>query len=127
MLDCCVLHTLGGAATTKQILDSPNGGKQLQALMADVLIDLSQNPCRKAFSNHGNAKCLTTSTTLYSFARDRIITGFEKMLLQGHSQGLRVPASMADRELGELAGQGISLPSLGLVVVSLLCSTGLGR
>lgn len=126
IMDATTIEILGGAAKTRQILSGPSPAMTIRRAMSHVLLDVSQNPCRKAFSSScGIAKCLTTATTLYSFSRDRAVLSFEKMLLQGHSMSLRVPDSMSDKALNNLAGMGISLPSLGAIIVALMCSTGL--
>lgn len=120
ILNCVALHFLGGASKAEEVLSRPSAKAEVVTCLADVVVDVSQNPCRRAFSNKdGNAKCLTTSSILYSFGKDRVLVAFEKMLLQGHSLALKIPSQMNNRSLQELAGQGISLPTLGLIMVAL--------
>ena len=128
LLDCVCMQVCGGARETERILSlSPEMARnKILDLMKDVVLDVSQNPGRRAFSNRlGMAKCLTTSSILYSYRLDRVIFPFEKMLWQGHSVVTKIPSSMSNRELDDLAGIGIQLPSLGLLVVALMSTTGL--
>ena len=63
ILDCAILEVLGGAAKVSSL--SP---EEITSCMDGTLVDVSQNPCRKSFSNQGGqAKCMTTSSSLYSF------------------------------------------------------------
>lgn len=126
ILDCVALHFLGGAKRAEEILSKSNARDLIVGTLQHAVVDLSQNPIRRAFSDiDGTAKCLTTSSVLYSFSRDRILLPFEKMLLQGHSMTLKIPRSMPNKCLNELAGMGISLPTLGLIFVAMMNSTGL--
>ena len=98
--------------------------QELDEACADLFTDLSQNPARKAFSNQaGVSKCLTSSSVLYTHARDRVVLPLEMMFFQGHTQELKVPRDFSQKALKDLAGQGICLPCLGLIVYCLL-STG---
>ena len=128
LLDCVCMHVCGGAHETQRILNlSPEMARStILDKMEDVILDVSQNPSRRAFSNRcGMAKCLTTSSLLYSYRLDRVILPFEKMMWQGHSLVTKIPTSMSSKELDELAGIGIQLPSLGLLIVALMSTTGL--
>ena len=94
--------------------------------LQDAFVDVSQNPVRRAFINQkGEIKCLHTNTQLYSFDRDGVIIPFEHMLLQGHSQSMMVPTSMSSKDLQALSGMGICLPCIGLVLISMMATTGL--
>ena len=126
IMDCVAIEVLGGASRAKLILDTPNSSTIIKNSLAHIVVDLSQNPSRRAFSSfRGISKCLTTSSILYAFARDRRVTGFEKMLIQGHPESIQIPDSMTEKSLNNLAGMGICLPSLGAIVVAMMCSTGL--
>lgn len=126
MLDCVAIASLGGASAAKAVMKSKNAEKIIAAALEDVYIDVSQNPCRRPFSNsQGIMKCLTTSTILYSFRRDGLVLPFELMLLQGHGLDTRIPASLSQRQLHDLAGMGICLPCMGIVFLSMMLTVGL--
>lgn len=117
-----------GTEETKKIMKKPlhEREKILTSALADTVVDLSQNPQRRAYSNAaGVAKCMCTGSVLYSYALDRLIIPFERMILQGHSQALSIPSSMTPKSLQELAAMGIFLPSLGHIIMALLVSTGI--
>lgn len=124
LLDCTTICVLGGAQATHKVLQASNARELIQECMQDIVIDVSQNASRKAFTNAaGFAKCLHTATCLYSFAQDRVILPMELMLLQGHSMDLQVPHQMRPAQLHDLAGMGICLPCLGVIITSLLLTT----
>ena len=126
ILDCVAIEVLGGASRAQSVLNLPNSDVVIRKELAHMVVDVSQNPSRRAFSNfHGISKCLTTASTLYAFSRDRRVTGFEKMLIQGHPESIKIPESMTERSLNNLAGMGICLPSLGCIIVAMMCTTGL--
>ena len=81
-----------------------------------VLVDLSQNPVRRCFTKNGKTPCLTTSSMIYSFSRDSALLPLEHMLLQGHRRTISIPDQMSGKQLKELAGEGMSLPCLALLV-----------
>lgn len=125
ILDCVAIEKLGGAKLAAEALKSPSAQQILMAAVEDVFVDVSQNPCRRAFtSSEGLSKCLHTATSLYSFQRDGVILPFELMQFQGHGLDIEIPTSMRQKELKDLAGQGICLPCLGLVVTALLITVG---
>ena len=66
-----------------------------QELLKHVFCDISQNPkFRSCTGNDGVTGCLTTSTLLYSYGKDRMVLPFELMLFQGHRRGLKIPQDM---------------------------------
>ena len=95
-----------------------------EAMVAELFVDVSQNPCRKAFTNPSNkvSKCLTTSSSLYSCGKDRVVLPLELLFFQGHNADLQIPADMKQDALKELAGEGICLPCLATLVVALVGS-----
>lgn len=128
ILDLVTIETLGGAAATCKILKTKNAKEVIEEKMSNIFCDISQNPVRRAFSNSaGVGKCLHTASILYSFQKDRVVLPFEKLIFMGHRLDLIIPPALTERECNDLAGQGISLPSLGLVILSLWCTTGLGQ
>lgn len=122
ILDCVTMDILGGFAKTQAVLARADRESAIEEAMQSVFVDVSQNPVRRCFSSDGVAKCQTTSSIIYSFARDRVITPYEQMLLQGHSRNMKLPDTMRQRDVSDLAGMGIFLPCLGLCVVAMLCS-----
>ncbi len=126
MLDATCVEILGGARKTAEILAGPQPARYIESAMRDILIDVSQNPCRRPFSqSDGLARCLHTATALYSFRLDRIVLPFELMLLQGHTESLLVPEGMRPKQLHDLAAVGIHLPSLAIIFTALMISLGL--
>ena len=122
ILDCVTMAVLGGAERTEKALRFQDAEARIRGAMKDIVVDLSQNPVRRAYTTRtGNMKCMTTSSLLYTFERDSVVWPVEKMLLQGHSKELKFPDRMTDRELSDLAGMGMCLPSLGLIFVSIAC------
>ena len=94
--------------------------------MKDVMLDYSQNPFRRAFTNScGRNYTLTTSTTLYHFGRDRILLPPEYMRMQGWDSTMVVPGDMTATELRVLAGEGMALPCLASVLYGIYLVKGL--
>ena len=90
---------------------------EIQQALGHVYVDISQNHGRRPFTNDaGITGTLTTSTLLYSYARDGMILPFELLLLHGHSRTLQVPDSVKGTSLKSLAGEGMSLPCIGSVL-----------
>ena len=95
-------------------------------ILEHVYCDVSQNPKFKSCTNqHGITGCLATSTTLYSFGRDRLVLPFELALLQGHRRGIKFPQAMTSSQIRDLMGEGMSLPCLGTVVWCAYITKGL--
>ena len=121
ILDCVAIEVLGGPTKVAVMKDH-----EICKGLENTLVDVSQNPIRRAFTNQkGEAKCLHTNTVLYSFHRDGVVLPFEQMLLLGHSRSLQIPACMKDKDLQSLSGMGICLPCIGLVLTSMMVTTGL--
>ena len=126
ILDTVAIHVLGGAAAAARALAMPTRVQFIEAAMRNTIVDISQNPIRRAFSNSsGEAKCLTTSSTLYSYRRDSLMLPLEKLFVQGHGRDTQIPDSMTCNALEELAGMGISLPCLATLLIGVALSTGL--
>ena len=127
VLELAVLQTLG---TPDRIAKGKKNQKWLkeQVIAADLVVDISQNPVRKAFTKNGKWPCLTTSSQLYSFARDSMLLPIEHLLLQGHRRSVHVPRSMSvkgQQHIKDLAGEGMSLPCLGLLIWCMVSIKGL--
>ena len=96
-----------------------------RAILQNTILDLSQSHDRRPFSGEtGPVRTLTTSSLLYSFRENRILRPLEHLCLQGYPRSVSVPESFSDRDTRVLAGEAMSLPSLGLVVWSLLVLKG---
>ena len=119
--DLAVLQYLGVETAAR----SMNNLEDQTNLLSDLFVDLSQNPCRKAFTNQqGFTKCLTTASALYSFQKDRAVLPLELLLFQGHTKELKIPATMSPDAVRSLAGEGIALPCLATLLVAMI-GTGL--
>ena len=122
MIELAAIFHLGSekASAFMQLKQQP---ALLQRELAEVYVDVSQNPCRRPWTNlAGISKCLTTSSQIYSFKRDGVVLPLELMGWQGHRHALSLGSDMMPQDLKELAGQGISLPCLAVVIVSLAAS-----
>ena len=107
MLDAVVWAKLGKPAKRMSF-------QQKQQALLHVYVDVSQNPCRRPFSNSQDVcGTMTTSSLFYSFARDDLVLPFEMLLWHGHSRALVVPAGVTGSQIKSLAGEGMSLPCLG--------------
>ena len=112
LLDCAAMQCL---SSKKMRLT------HLHAATAEVLVDVSQSHTRRPLSNPvtGVAHTLTTSSQLYSFKQERVLDGIEHLLLQGYPKDLRVPDSVSESDLRTMAGEGIALPCMSMVIWSL--------
>lgn len=124
ILNMVVASKLEGFYTTDR--------RTIQKAIQDTIVDISQNPIRRAFTpNHGVQHCLCTSASLIHLGLQRCILPAELMLWQGHnSSKLKYPAgseAMSSRQARNLAGEGMFLPSLGVVVWCLLLTGSLGQ
>ena len=126
ILNCLCMEVLGGAKATLKLMQKDDFYSVVKAKMSGYICDLSQNPCRHAYTNaEGINKCMTTSSILYSFDRDRVILPLEMMLIQGHKDSLRIPPSTSPSELHDLAAMGISLPNLACILLAIWLQLGL--
>eukprot|EP00439_Symbiodinium_sp_Y106_P004704 s9218_g1.t1 len=126
IIDCVTMQVLGGAEASQRILQREDRIEVVERVMADVLVDVSQNPIRRAYSKRaGLARCMHTASQLFSFRRGGLVLPVEKMFLLGRARDLRIPSSMTVRDLSNLAGMGICLPCLGLIVLSMATTCGL--
>jgi hypothetical protein len=53
---------------------------------------------------------------IYAFSRDSLLVPLEHMLLQGHKRTISIPDQMSGKQVKELAGEGMSLPWLALII-----------
>ena len=132
ILDLAVLQKAvsthqGCAEAAVQDLKKLGTAKSLKTFMSDVYADVSQNPCRQPWTNRfGVSKCLTTSTHMYAFARDRIVLPLELLFLQGHTREVRIPSGMSQNSIRNLAGEGMNLACLGSLLYCLRLTDMLG-
>ena len=118
VLDLAAIAHMGGGVKAAEVCRL--GAGAVREACAGLFTDTSQNPCRKCWTHAGINKCLTTSTELYCHARDRVCLPIEKLFFQGHDLNrLKLPAGVRQTVLHELAGEGICLPSLGLIIYAL--------
>lgn len=102
--------------------------KVLKHTLKNVYVDVSQSLPRRTWTDQsGKNRTQCASSLLYSFDRDSIICGREMMMLQCQPASLSVPPGVKDSCLGQLAGEGMSVPCLGHVIWSLMLSTGFCR
>ncbi len=114
IVDLAAMQAVGG--TPEMVVKAKKDGPFLRKKLSDLVLDVSQNPDRHAYTKNGKFPCLTTSSFLYWYHRDGILVPLEHMLLQGHRRTLEIPDTMTPRLLRQLAGEGMSLPCLGLLV-----------
>ena len=71
--------------------------KLIQKAISGVVVDVSQNPCRRNYTNsEGMAHTLTTSTELVHLERCSAVHPRELMFLQGHNPNeTRFPSRMS--------------------------------
>lgn len=91
-----------------------------------TIVDVSQNPSRKAFTGKSGVNhTLCSSTIQVHMGLQRQITPREMMFQQGHSPVRTVfPKSMPMTSLRKLAGQGMALPCVGTCLWSMFLAKG---
>lgn len=96
------------------------GSTELRQACAELFTDTSQNPARFPHtSDEGLARCLTSSSIVYSYHADRLVLPLEHMLWQGHEMEVKIPEGMSQKNLRDVAGQGMHLPCLACLVAVL--------
>ena len=89
----------------------------VRSLMDGKFIDVSQGVKRGTHSNKsGFVRTFTTSTILYDFSRDVVLSGYEMLLLHGFPREFVVPDGIPETEVRKVAGDGMSIPSLAAVI-----------
>ena len=120
-LDLAVTSYLKGKNELTEASSYDSGA--LQAACRELFTDVSQNPCRKAFTSVKQVgKCLTTSSLVYAHAFDRTVLPIEQFIWQGYSLNVQLPSTMKQRALKELSAEGMFLPCLALIVQALRLS-----
>lgn len=114
LIDCVV-------AARMKALDL--SAKDIEPEMSRIFLDVSQSLQRNAYS-YGDGdrkvhKCLTTSSSLYSFSSDRLITPVELLAFQGFPKSIKIPHSISGNDLKTFVGESMSLPCLATVIWAL--------
>ena len=124
ILDLAVIARLG-AAECLRILKLPpaRAVASISERLSDVYVDISQNPNRRCWTGRdGTSKCRTTSSRIYSYRRQGLVLPLEQLYWQGHSRSVKIPHDTPQSSIRDLSGEGICLPALGSIIVSLLLS-----
>ena len=109
ILDATVIRLLGGQQNVKK--------SHLKEKVKGKYVDVSQALNRNTCTNEaGISRTQTTSTVLYSFERDRVLVGKEMLMLQGQKQQFKIPQGVQDSVVKELAGEGMSVPCVGMML-----------
>ena len=119
LLDCIAMQQM---RTKRARVGSSISERDVAEHLSHVVADLSQSHKRRPFNRGPVVRTLTTSSSLWTFAQQRFLTAREHLLLQGYSQATVLPAQMKETDLRHIAGEGISLPPLALVVWSIFLS-----
>ena len=119
------LIDLTAVLACKQAKVSHQDPAKMKEALKDTLLDYSQSHSRMTFSNSdGVAKCLCTSSELYSYRLDRTLVPFEHLLLQGHHCRTTVPECFGATNMRKMSGESIALPCLGTLIWALHVSVG---
>ena len=116
LMDLVALQTVLGSQCRNPIQKALRHPQWMKDQLGKVFVDLSQNPVRRCFTKRGKTPCLTTSSMIYAFSRDSLLVPLEHMLLQGHKRTISIPDQMSGKQVRELAGEGMSLPCLALII-----------
>ena len=118
ILDAVAFEKLGAAGLSMNF-------KERRTALSNVFCDVSQNPMFRTFTNSvGITGCLSTSTCLFSFGRDDFVLPIELLYFQGHGRSLSIPPHMRQQQIRDLAGEGISLPCLGVIMWAIYLTKG---
>ena len=123
LLDCVVVQVM---ANKKRKCTPRTTLGEISDVLQTTLADLSQSHARQPFNSTDVARTLTTSSRLWSFAQHRFLRAEEHFSLQGFSRALSVPDSLKESEVRSLAGEGIALPPLAMVLWSVYLQGKLG-
>lgn len=112
ILDGVAIEKSQGKRVTRRVLKNN---------LKNTYVDVSQSLPRKAFTNSkGVNRTQTTSTRLYSYENDALVIGKEMLGLHGQPiSTMTFPNEIKDNVLHELAGEGMAVPCVGLVMWAL--------
>ena len=115
LVDCVAMDVCKAAG-----VKLANMARVMDQHLDNIIVDVSQSHARRPFTNsEGVHRCLTTSSHLYIFSEKRLATGKEHLALQGWASDMgAMPESLSDREVAELAGEGMHLACLASVLWS---------
>ena len=127
ILDLAVMQYVGDVRSTQTLLQS--GPEKLRAHCSELFTDVSQNPQRNPHTSRKDnvSRCLTTSSCVYSHGLDRLVLPVELLYWQGHQVDVKIPPTLRQRALRDLAGEGMTLPVLASLLYALLLSKSLER
>ena len=93
--------------------------------IAKTVVDVSQNPSRKTFTNKdGFMRTMTSSSKLVHLGRGSILLPREMLWLQGHNQNCHMPEHVSMDQIRKLAGEGMALPCLAVCIWSQFLTCG---
>ena len=107
LVDCAAIYTLVSKGIAL---------KDMEAAMKGIILDVSQSHGRRCFTQDGIHKCLTTSSSLYAYHPDRMITPLETLWFQGYPRTLKMPATLSGGDIKEFVGEGVCLPCMATVI-----------
>lgn len=107
------------------VIDRMSQGKQTLTQivkdMDDTFLDFSQSHQRKCWTQvNGINKCLTTSSTIYSYGADRLVLPIETLKFMGYPDSLKLPYPMSHHDIRDFVGEAMCLPCVATVLWSLV-------
>ena len=114
------LVELGFLWASKKLGLSPLSAQDRPSIVANLFVDISQNPCRKPWS-YGLHR-LTRNSHIYSYEHDRAISAFEAFRIYGW----RSPCleGLTTSEAWDLIGDSMALQTLAVSIVALVFGAG---
>lgn len=119
----CVLRALprlagvGQSSRVHELLDVAWGSRPHGQRTYPFFADYSQQVDRKPWGV--TPPCLTTSTALYSYEADAVVTGTGLLVLQGMSvSDVPVLANLTDSDKTDLAGEAMFIPNLATILLA---------
>ena len=118
LLDLVCLQAMSHFAKTAKISQTELfSGKNMDKALENVYVDVSQSCSRMvATTQKGVTPTFTTSSQVYSFRLDRLLTPAEIMLIHGHSLQTRFPLDLTAANLRRLAGEGMAVYCVATVI-----------
>lgn len=115
LMDCTLIDLMVNQnATMSEVLKKDN--------LEGLFLDYSQSHHRRCFTAGGMNKCLTTSSTIYSFGRDRMVLPMETLHFHGYPKTVRLPVHCTQNDLKQFAGEAMTLPCLATVLYSIIAN-----
>lgn len=118
LVNCIAIQKLVTSNTTAENLESE---------LKHTMLDYSQSHARRSATHADKHRCLTTSTTLYSYGLDRVVLPLETLWWQGFPRSLKVPQQVSSSDIKEFAGEGMTLPCLATILLSLIWNVDYGQ